>query len=91
MADETVEMFCSLDDEQLAARRAEWRALADRGLIETRHRADGFTTEYHGDEETARALDALVAAERGCCPGIEWRVEHDGDRVRLDVTYPATT
>src|SRR5205823_5782909 len=29
-----ISMACSLDDEQLAARRAEWQALANRGLVE---------------------------------------------------------
>src|SRR5947207_15976232 len=77
---------CSLDDAQLAERRAEWRSLAQHGLIESRPREDGFTALYRGDEATARTLDALVLAERDCCPGIDWRVERDGDVFRLDVT-----
>ena len=81
--------YCSLDDEQLAVRRTDWRSLAENALVETRHRPEGYTALYRGDDETARALDSLVAAERVCCPDIDWRVERDGDMVRLDVTYPS--
>ena len=81
-------LFCSLDDEQLAARRTEWRALSERALVETRPRSDGYTAFSRGDDETARVLDSLVAAERECCPEIDWRVARERDLVRLDVTYP---
>jgi hypothetical protein len=89
VADE-IAHFCSLDDEQLAARRAEWRDVARGGLVETETRTDGFTSVYRGDDSTARALVDLVAAERVCCPDIEWRIERDGDLIRLHVTYPAS-
>ena len=79
---------CSLDDQELAARRREWRSLERAALIESRPRTGGFTARYRGDEATARALEALVAAERVCCPDIDWRVERESDDVlRLDVTY----
>jgi hypothetical protein len=82
---------CSLDDAQLKDRRAEWRAVADKALIDSTPREGGFTARYRGDEETARALEGLVSAERECCPGIDWRLEHDGDVISLDVTYDPTS
>jgi hypothetical protein len=80
--------YCSLGGEDLAVRRTEWRALSESALVETRERPDGYTALYRGDEQTARALDALVAAERVCCPDIDWRVAWEAGLVRLDVTYP---
>jgi hypothetical protein len=82
-------MACSLDDVQLAERRKAWRSVAEGSLIETRSRADGFTSLYRGGEEVAQALDALVLAERECCPGIGWELDRTGDVIRLDVTYDA--
>src|SRR5207247_10316915 len=74
---------CSLDDEQLAARRAEWQAVAGNSLIERIDQEGGFTTTYRGDAETARALEALVQAELECCPDIGWNLEQDGELIRL--------
>src|SRR2546430_7320171 len=88
--DETSDPFalaCSLENEQLSSRREEWRSLADRALIESRPEPGGLTALYRGDAETARVLEALVAAERRCCPGIDWRLSREGDVIRLDVTY----
>jgi hypothetical protein len=82
-----ISMACSLDDEELAARRAEWRALANRSLVESVPGEGGFTATYRGDEQTARALDALVQAELVCCPDIQWTLDRDGDLIRLAVTY----
>jgi len=82
-----IALACSLDDEELAARRAEWRALAKRGLVESVPNEGRFTATYRGDDETARVLEALVEAERECCPTIDWRLEREGELIRLNVTY----
>jgi hypothetical protein len=82
-----IAMACSLNDEQLAARRAEWQAVASRSLVERVDRDGGFTATYRGDERTAAALGALVEAEHECCPGIGWELERDGGLIRLHVTY----
>jgi len=85
--DDPIAMACSLDDRQLAARRAEWQALASHSLIQRVDQENGFVATYRGDERTARALDALVQAEHECCPGIGWEVEREDDLIRLRVTY----
>ena len=72
-------MACSLDDEQLAARRAEWQSLAKRRLVQKIDEEGGFTATYRGDDETARVLDSLVQAELECCPDIGWNLERDGE------------
>ena len=80
-------MACSLDDEQLAARRAEWQAVAARSLVDKVDEEGGFTATYRGDEQAARALDALVQAELECCPDISWHLEREGDLIHLRVRY----
>ena len=89
MTHREIALFCSLDDAQLAERRAEWQAVARGALVESHERPGGHTSVYRGDDATVRALDALVAAERECCPDIEWRLERDGDLIRLEVTFPS--
>jgi hypothetical protein len=85
--EDPIAMACSLEDEQLAARRAEWQTVASHSLIERVDQESGFTTTYRGDAQTARALEALVRAEQECCPGIGWKLDRDGDVIRLHVTY----
>jgi hypothetical protein len=82
-----ISMACSLDDEQLAARRADWQAVAGHSLVGKVDEEGGFTATYRGDEHTAQALDALVQAELECCPDISWRLEREGELIRLRVRY----
>lgn len=84
--EEAAAFACSLDDKQLSARRAGWRSL-DAVLVESRDRPGGMTARYREDEATARALEALVAAERECCPGFDWRLMREGEEIRLEVSY----
>jgi len=88
--EDVIASACSLDDEELTARRADWRSL-DAVLIESKDRPGGMTARYRGDEPTARALETLVAAERECCPGFDWRLVSEGEEIRLEVTYARLT
>ncbi len=80
---------CSLDDQELAVRRAGWRALERRALVRTEARPDGRLLVFRGGEDTARALRALIEAERECCPFLDFRLDRAGDEVRVSLTYPA--
>jgi len=84
--EEAAAFACSLDDKQLSARRAGWRSL-DAVLVESRDRPGGMTARYRGDEATARTLEALVAAERECCPGLDWRLVREREEIRLELSY----
>ena len=77
---------CSLDAEQFRTRRQEWRALGA-VLLASHDRPGGMTAIYRGDERTLEVLRGLVEAERSCCPDFEWRLEREGDAVRLDVDF----
>jgi len=77
-----------LEDEELAARRADWRALEAGALIRAETRPDGRLLVYRGGEDTARVLEGLIEAERKCCSFLDFRVEADEDEVRVTVTMP---
>ena len=77
---------CSLNDEELAERRRQWRELAP-ALVESAEATDGYRATYRGDDRTAQALQSLIEAERVCCPDFDWRLEREGELVRLQVSY----
>ena len=77
---------CSLNDEELADRRQQWRELAP-ALVESSEGANGYRATYRGDDRTAQALQSLIEAERVCCPDFDWRLEREGELVRLEVSY----
>ncbi|MGH2683419.1 MAG: cation diffusion facilitator family transporter [Actinomycetota bacterium] len=79
---------CSLDDEELTARRADWRALEAGALIRAETRPDGRLLVYRGGADTARVLKGLIEAERKCCSFLDFRVEAAEDEVRVTVTMP---
>lgn len=79
---------CSLTDEELAARRREWRALDGRALLRTERRPEGRLLVYRGGEQTARALATLIEAERRCCPFLDFSIDHREGEVRLRIGFP---
>jgi len=79
---------CSLENEEMATRRVEWRALEGRALIRVETQPDGRLLVYRGGEATARALRGLIKAERRCCPFLDFRIDAADDEVRVTVTFP---
>ena len=80
---------CSLADEELAIRRAEWRALEARALVRAETRPDGRLLVYRGGRDTARALEQLIEAERQCCSFFDFSMEAADDEVRVTLTFPS--
>jgi hypothetical protein len=82
---------CSLDDEELAARVGDWRAIEDRGLLRVEPRPDGRVLVYRGGAGTARALERLIEAERDCCPFLDLRIDAGPDEILVTVTLDAAS
>ena len=55
--------------------------------VESAEATDGYRATYRGDDRTAQALQSLIEAERVCCPDFDWRLEREGELVRLEVSY----
>ncbi len=88
-ADERVPIACSLDDEGLAERRAEWHALVgspavvgmESGPTEVRLR-------LAGSDAALAAAASLGQRERKCCPFFDVAVELDGRHRTLRLAVP---
>jgi hypothetical protein len=78
---------CSLTDEELAARRREWRALDAQALLRTESRPHGRLLVYRGGDQTARVLTALIEAERRCCSFLDFGLDQRGDEVRVTIGF----
>jgi hypothetical protein len=78
---------CSLTDEELAARRREWRALDAQALLRTESRPDGRLLVYRGGVRTVRVLTALIEAERQCCSFLDFGVDQRDDEVRVTIGF----
>jgi MerR family copper efflux transcriptional regulator len=82
---------CSLDSPdsaQLAARRAKWRALAATACG-SEPTGRGWRLRFPADPALATRAAGLAAAERDCCPFLEFTLAFDRDGLTLDVRAPA--
>lgn len=83
-----VEIACTLDTGERAARGGEWRevvaaALEDRGPI-----PGGVRLRFAADAPTAHRLVDLVAGERACCGWASWTLTATDDGTVVEVTAP---
>lgn len=78
---------CSLTDEELAARRREWKAFDQGALVRTEARPDGRVLVYRGGERTAQVLRSLIEAERRCCPFLDFSVDPRDDEVLVRIGF----
>ena len=79
--------LCSLDDEQLEARRERVRAEILPHVERAERIEGGFAVEGRATPALRRRLEELVALERRCCAGVDWRLREDRDAgvLRLEV------
>lgn len=78
---------CSLTPEGRTARAGEWRALAGQAL-RRRVEADRVVNVYPNRPEIAQRLARLVAAEKDCCPFLDFGVRHDEEEITVVLRYP---
>jgi SAM-dependent methyltransferase len=83
----SLDLSCSLDPVDLAARREDWAAV-ETALVERVERPGQVVATYRANREVRAKLERLIAAERDCCPGAAWDLEEDGDFLRTVITQP---
>jgi len=71
---------CSLAAEEIPARRDAFLALIDDALLTAR-------VTLRRDAHSEAKLDALVRAERECCPFLDVRVTRGAETLLVDVEY----
>ena len=76
--------FCSLDDEQLAQRRREWREVATASRV--------GPSAWRDEPGVRERLEQLIAAEAECCPGLRFDLQtpwwHLGEAADLARGFP---
>jgi hypothetical protein len=80
---------CSLNAPRAAERAERWRDLLDERLVQRTIAPTGHHLIFEADSAVADELDALVAAERECCPFLTLSLARSDDHIALDVAAPA--
>ena len=70
--------FCSLDDEALAQRRREWKEVAVASRV--------GPSAWRDEPGVRERLEALIAAEAECCPGLRFDLHEQEGVLRLEVS-----
>jgi MerR family copper efflux transcriptional regulator len=81
-------LACSLSAAEGAKRAVRWRALLNTHLLSSTATTFGQRLAFPSDPEVSGELDALVAAERECCPFLDLTVERFDHALILDVSAP---
>jgi hypothetical protein len=69
---------CTLEAREGAERLIRWKALVESSVLELKREPDVIVVCVAKAAGIAAELDTLVAAERACCPFVDWRlVEHE--------------
>jgi hypothetical protein len=72
--------FCSLDDEQLAQRRLEWQEVGAGSRV--------GPSAWRDEPGVRERLEALIAAEAECCPGLRFDLRVEDGVLQLEVEMP---
>ena len=81
-------LACSLSAAEGAKRAVRWRRLLDEQLLSRTATTYGQRLAFPSDAPTAGELDALIAAERECCPFLTMSLERFDDALILDIAGP---
>jgi hypothetical protein len=77
---------CMLGADDGPPRMRRWQALAERGRPNARRSGHRVEVHYQPEPGVREELEALVAAERQCCPFVAWDVRDEGSQPVLYVT-----
>ncbi len=80
---------CSLDAVNLERRLAEIKALGAGSFLSYRDEGARHVLRFKGDARTRQRLEAILAAERDCCPLLELDLQRAGGQLVLSIAAPA--
>lgn len=80
---------CSLGATELENRLAEIEALGAESLLSRRQEGERHVLRFSGEPRTRQRLEAIVAAERECCPFLDLDLNREGDQLALSIAAPA--
>ena len=82
-------LACDLGVADRATRRAEWTEVDGAALIGRNEAGGTVTSTYRASPKTHAELLRLVAAEQVCCRSADWKLEDEGDELRVTVAAPS--
>lgn len=77
---------CSLESNELRARKSDWAAVLRRGFAGRTVTPTGVRLRFDPDESVEHDLERLVELERDCCAFADWRLSREADGLVLDVS-----
>lgn len=83
-----IEIACTLDTGERAARGGEWREVVTAGLEDRGCIPGGVRLRFRPDAATTHQLVDLVAGERDCCGWASWTLTSAADVTVVEVTAP---
>jgi hypothetical protein len=86
--DSSPPLACSLGTGELRERGEEIEALFGAYATGSERTPGGVRISLSGDDAVAERVEALVAAERECCPFLRFDLAREGDRLVLDIEGP---
>lgn len=84
-------LACTLSIGGGAARMRRWEALAVKGRPSAARSGHVLVVRYRPEPGIREELEALAAAERGCCSFVAWDVSQDQNHVILRVVADPDT
>jgi MerR family transcriptional regulator, copper efflux regulator len=78
---------CRLSPDALSERRGAWRSLMAQAL-HRRVEPGRVLSTYPNGPEIVRSLAQLVAAEKDCCPFLEFDIREGGSTIEVELRYP---
>ena len=80
-----IRTICSLSDEEREARRARLSENLIPKARDSEELSDGLAISFDASPEMREELDALVAFEAECCPGLDFSVRDVPGALRLEI------
>lgn len=85
---ETPPIACSLKASELKQRLAEIAAVGADSLSSRSGEGGTTTLRFRSEPATRQRLQAIVAAEKECCPFLEFELRSEADELVLTITAP---
>lgn len=81
------DLACSLGGSELIERIGEWASVTSRAS--SRQVAEGrVVSVYPADPQLLRRLQELIAAEAECCSFLKFEIQHDADKIVVELRVP---
>jgi len=79
---------CSLTAAEMSTRLSEMRAVGERALLSSQSTGEGALLRLRPGAQTRARIEELVAAEKECCPFLDFELSEREDALELTIRSP---